>query len=352
MFPQKHNNLYMKYMFRGLGHYGDGSELVEELMYIIRRETEKSECLQGFQIAHALGGGTGTGTASLALLRIRDNYPDKVTSTFSVFPSPKVSDVVVEPYNAVLTIHQLIEYCDETFVIDNEALFDISHNVFKKQEPSYKDLNWIISMAMSGATASLRFPTTPKYNNVDLVPFPRLHFFLLSQAPLFAPHEGGRIKMTIPELTDQMWSSKNFMANFKSDDGKYFGSSCIYRGCHIFEKSTDKAQRREVDIDKIRKNMANDFVSWTPNNISLSIVKVPTEGIPSNGMSGTMIANTTGMKCVFQRLSSQYSKLYKRRSFLHWYTGVGMDEMEFQEADKNVTDLITEYRNESSSVLW
>ena len=340
----------MKYIIRGLGCAADGRELVDELIEIIRREAEECGCLQGFQIAHALGGGTGSGTGTLALFKIRDSYPDKVTSTFSVFPSPKVSDVVVEPYNAVLTIHQLIEYCDETFVIDNEALFNISHNVFKKQEPSYKDLNWIISMVMSGATATLRFPTVPKYNNVDLVPFPRLHFFLLSQAPLFARDQGDIIKMTIPELADQMWSSQNFVANFKSEDGKYFGSSCIYRGYPIFEKSTDPAQRRKVDIDKIRKNMANDFVSWTPNNISLSIVKVPTEG--TDGMSGTMIANTTGMKCVFQRISSQYSKLYKRRSFLHWYTGVGMDEMEFQEADKNVTDLITEYRNESSSVLW
>jgi tubulin beta len=43
--------------------------------------------------------------------------------TFSVVPSPKVSDTVVEPYNAVLTVHQLVENCDETFCIDNEALY-------------------------------------------------------------------------------------------------------------------------------------------------------------------------------------------------------------------------------------
>lgn len=128
---------------------------------------------------------------TLLLLKIRDNYPDRITATFSVYPSPKVSDVVVEPYNATLSIHQLLENSDETFVIDNEALFSISHNVLKQKEPKYSDLNWVISMVMSGITASLRF--SGKLNGdlrklgVNLVPFPRLHFFLLAQAPLFAP---------------------------------------------------------------------------------------------------------------------------------------------------------------------
>jgi hypothetical protein len=39
-----------------------------------------------------------------------------------VIPSPKVSDTVVEPYNAVLSFHQLVENADECFLLDNEAL--------------------------------------------------------------------------------------------------------------------------------------------------------------------------------------------------------------------------------------
>ena len=44
-------------------------------------------------------------------------------STFSVIPSPKVSDTVVEPYNAVLSFHQLVENSDQSFLLDNEALY-------------------------------------------------------------------------------------------------------------------------------------------------------------------------------------------------------------------------------------
>ena len=37
----------------------------------------------------------------------------------------QVSDTVVEPYNATLSVHQLVENTDETYCIDNEALYDI-----------------------------------------------------------------------------------------------------------------------------------------------------------------------------------------------------------------------------------
>ena len=42
-----------------------------------------------------------------------------------MIPSPKVSDTVVEPYNATLSVHQLVENSDQCFTLDNEALYDI-----------------------------------------------------------------------------------------------------------------------------------------------------------------------------------------------------------------------------------
>ena len=132
------------------GHYTEGAELIDEVVDVIRKEAESCDCPQGFQITHSLGGGTGSGLGTLLLMKIRDNYPDRITATFSVYPSPKVSDVVVEPYNATLSIHQLLENSDETFVIDNEALYNISHNILKQQQPKYAELNCVISLVMSG----------------------------------------------------------------------------------------------------------------------------------------------------------------------------------------------------------
>merc|ERR1712242_649168 len=112
------------------GHYTEGAELVESVLDRVRQEIEQADSPQGF---HSLGGGTGSGMGTLLLLKIRDGYPDRITTTYSVFPSPKVSDTVVEPYNAVLSSHQLLENSDETFIIDNEALYNINHNILKNK---------------------------------------------------------------------------------------------------------------------------------------------------------------------------------------------------------------------------
>merc|ERR1712038_2078089 len=132
------------------GHYTEGAELIDEAVDIIRKETEGCDCPQGFQLTQSIGGGTGSGMGTLLLLKIRDNYPDRITATFSVYPSPKVSDVVAEPYNATLSIHQLVENTDETYCIDNEALYDICFRTLKLTTPTYGDLNHLVSAAMSG----------------------------------------------------------------------------------------------------------------------------------------------------------------------------------------------------------
>ena len=90
----------------------------------------------GFQVCHSLGGGTGSGMGTLLISKIREEYPDRMMLTFSVFPSPKVSDTVVEPYNATLSVHQLVENADECMVLDNEALYDICFRTLKLTTPS------------------------------------------------------------------------------------------------------------------------------------------------------------------------------------------------------------------------
>ena len=162
--------------------------MIDQVQDVVRREAERCDCLQGFQITHSLGGGTGSGMGTLLISKIREEYPDRIMTTFSVVPSPKVSDTVVEPYNATLSVHQLVENTDQTLCIDNEALYNICLKTLKLVTPTYGDLNHLVSLTMSGVTTCLRFPGQL---NADLrklctnmVPFPRLHFFMPGFAPL------------------------------------------------------------------------------------------------------------------------------------------------------------------------
>ena len=77
------------------GHYTEGAELVDSVLDVVRKESESCDCLQGFQLTHSLGGGTGSGMGTLLISKIREEYPDRIMNTFSVVPSPKVHRLII-----------------------------------------------------------------------------------------------------------------------------------------------------------------------------------------------------------------------------------------------------------------
>ncbi|KAJ9133613.1 Tubulin beta chain [Coniochaeta hoffmannii] len=170
-------------------------------------------------------------------------------ATFSVVPSPKVSDTVVEPYNATLSVHQLVGNSDETFCIDNEALYEICQRTLKLQNPSYGDLNHLVSAVMSGVSTSLRFPgqlnSDLRKLAVNMVPPPPFH--------------GG------PRSADE--PRRVLLPGFDGSDfrnGRYLTCSAIFRG---------KIAMKEVEdqMHAIQQKNSHDFVEWIPNNVLCSI---------------------------------------------------------------------------------
>jgi tubulin beta len=284
-----------------------------------------------------MGGGTGSGFGTLILSKVREEFPDRMMLTFSVVPSPKVSDTVVEPYNATLSTHQLVENADCCFLVDNEALYDICLRTLKLTAPTFSDLNHLVSSAMAGITACLRFPgqlnSDLRKLAVNLVPFPRLHFFQVGFAPLTAPGTAQFKALTVAELTQQMFSPTNMMCAANPERGRYLTAAATFRG---------PCSTKEVDDQMLQAQQKHSeyFVEWIPGNVKSSICNVPPVGLK---VSVTFIGNSTCIHELFIRIKEQFGALFQRKAFLHWYTGEGMDEMEFTEAESNMSDLVTEY---------
>ncbi|KAL0314578.1 UNVERIFIED_CONTAM: Tubulin beta-6 chain [Sesamum angustifolium] len=168
---------------------------------------------------------------------------------------------------------------------------------------------------MSGVTCCLRFPgqlnSDLRKLAVNLIPFPRLHFFMVGFAPLTSRGSQHYISLTVPELTQQMWDAKNMMCAADPRHGRYLTASAMFRG---------KMSTKEVDEQMLNVQNKNSsyFVEWIPNNVKSSEM--------------------------FRRVSEQFTAMFRRKAFLHWYTGEGMDEMEFTEAESNMNDLVAEYQ--------
>lgn len=73
----------------------------------------------------SISGGTGSGFASLLLQQLSADYPKTITLDFVIYPSPNISAVIVEPYNALFSIHASLDHVDCSFLVDNEALYNI-----------------------------------------------------------------------------------------------------------------------------------------------------------------------------------------------------------------------------------
>jgi len=326
------------------GHYTEGAEHVETVMEKIRVQQEKCDATQAFTLYHSIGGGTGSGFGTLILLKIRDSYPDKITCSYSIYPSPKVSDTVVEPYNAVLSTHQLLENSDETFIIDNEALMNIQHNILQAgKDADFKKMNSLIAKVSCGVTCPLRFQGSINADlrklGTNLVPFPRLHFFMIGESPLA---DKKNASFDLQTCVDEVLQKSHAFSNCEYESGKTMAASITFRTDQIDQKKCEEQVTNTQNKTKTNGLM----VEWIPNNFKIGVVTMPRiDAI----LSSTSVVNTTALKAIFQRLATQFGALFKRKAFLHWYKGEGMDEMEFQEADKNVRDLITEYQDKESA---
>ena len=75
--------------------------------------------------------------------------------------------------------------------IYKETLYDICFRTLKLTTPTYGDLNHLVSIVISGITTCLRFPgqlnSDLRKLAVNMVPFPRLHFFMTGYASSTAP---------------------------------------------------------------------------------------------------------------------------------------------------------------------
>nr|XP_055137503.1 tubulin beta-8 chain-like isoform X12 [Symphalangus syndactylus] len=202
----------------------------------------------------------------------------------------------------------------------------------------YGDLNHLVSATMSGVTTCLRFPGQLNADlqklAVNMVPFPWLHFFMPGFAPLTSRGSQQYRALTVAELTQQMFDAKNMIAACDPRHGRYLTAAAIFRG---------RMPMREVDeqMFNIQDKNSSYFADWLPNNVKTAVCDIPPRGLK---MSATFIGNNTAIQELFKRVSEQFTAMFRRKAFLHWYTGEGMDEMEFTEAESNMNDLVSEYQ--------
>merc|ERR1712019_186630 len=199
-------------------------------------------------------------------------YRKKSKIGFEVYPAPNLSTCIVEPYNAMLSTHWLLDHTEVSLMLDNEAIYAIS----------YKQLNEIIAKVVSSMTAALRFDGEANVDlgefQTNLVPFPRLHFMTTSLAPVVskkkASHEGQRVR----ETTDPSFQPQNMLvkyAEFDPVEDKYMAISINYR-------VEIKSKEANATVQWLKQNNKISFVEWCPTGFKIGLNGTPAAEVPGD----------------------------------------------------------------------
>ncbi|XP_006019495.2 tubulin alpha-4 chain-like [Alligator sinensis] len=327
------------------GHYTIGKDRIDMALDRIRKLADACSGLQGFLIFHSFGGGTGSGFTSLLMERLSLDYGKKSKLEFAIYPAPQVSTAVVEPYNSILTTHTTLEHSDCAFMVDNEAIYDICRRNLDIERPTYTNLNRLISQIVSSITASLRFDGALNVDltefQTNLVPYPRIHFPLVTYAPILSSERAYHEQLSVAEITSSCFEPNNQMVKCDPRHGKYMACCMLYRG-DVVPKDVN------VAIAAIKTKRTIQFVDWCPTGFKVGINYQPPTITPGGDLAQVqravcMLSNTTAIAEAWARLDHKFDLMYAKRAFVHWYVGEGMEEGEFTEAREDLSALEKDY---------
>ncbi|ORX89569.1 tubulin-domain-containing protein [Basidiobolus meristosporus CBS 931.73] len=329
--------------------YGQGDKIYEEVFDMLDREAEGSESLEGFMLLHSIAGGTGSGLGSFLLEKLNDRFPKKLIQTYSVFPNnEEVSDVVVQPYNSILSLKRLTQNADSVVVLDNGALTRIAVDKLHIETPTFAQTNQLVSTVMSASTTTLRYPG---YMNNDLVgliasliPTPKCHYLMTSYTP-FTSDAGDMSKAvrktTVLDVMRRLLQPKNKMVSTNPSK-----KSCYISALNIIQGEADPTEVHK-SLLRIRERRLAQFIPWGPASIQVALTRKSPYVQTQHRVSGLMLANHTSIASLFKRVCDQYDRLRKRNAFIDRYKqeaifSDGLDE--FDDSREVVQDLIDEYR--------
>ena len=335
------------------GHYTVGKDFIDQIVDRLRKLSEQCTGLQGFLIFRSFGGGTGSGFTSLLMDRLSVDYGKKSKLEFSIYPAPQIATAVVEPYNSILTTHATLEHSDCSFMVDNEAIYDICRRNLDIERPNYTNLNRLIGQIVSSITASLRFDGALNVDltefQTNLVPYPRIHFPLMNYAPIISAERAHHEQISVADITSACFEPANQMVKCDPRYGKYMACCLLFRG-DVVPKDVN------VAIANIKTKRTIQFVEWCPTGFKIGINYQPPTIVPGDNLARLqrcvcMLSNTTAIAEAWARLDHKFDLMYAKRAFVHWYVGEGMEEGEFAEAREDLAALEKDYEEVGADTI-
>lgn len=170
---------------------------------------------------------------------------------------------------------------DCAFLMDNEALYEICQRHLDMAKPTYVHLNRLFGQVTSSLTAPMRFEGATQVTfaefQTNLVPYPRIHYPLVSYAPFTSLSKAGHERDTVGILTEMVFQRDHQMLKVDPTRGKYMACVMLYRG--FVPPNAVNIAIRYLKSYKLK------FVDWCPTGFKISINYQPAACVPGSGLA-------------------------------------------------------------------
>ena len=318
-------------------------EINSKIEETFRKKSEQCDSVGSFSLFHSISGGTGSGSSCVMLELIKEHFPGKIINCYSFIANQNGhSDIVVQPYNSVLSMRWLYYYADCITLFENESLSKIIQNGNKTSRINYNHLNSIAAKIVSTFTQPMRSQSYSETNLEgilsSLIPAPNFHFLFAGVANYKILGEKKFSIDNFPKNIRQILGNKTVGSSWKS--GRLISS--VY-----FLKNKGLVDINSMFLKKIYQNSEINYINWAPTSFQ-DVNSGFSKSSQNNYCVDACFFNHTGIKEIFIKMGNQFDILKKRNAFVNSFLKEfsQRDGREiFDESRESLEKLIIAYNN-------
>lgn len=334
------------------GFYTLSNAFIDSALDKIRKVKEESDQNVNFLINESLSGGTGSGFSAHLSIRLKDEFPKMLKINNSLIPSENISDIIVEPYNCLLSIDRL--FTESHVIYQNETLYEFCQNDLGIENPTYCDINYAISQVISSLASindlnSLITNTTFNERCNILVPF-------LSN--IRSPN-----RIIYNDLSAEIMLSKlrNFSELTSTLGGFIKYPTLAFKRDRLFDFYSLAFINKGINhfgfphiINEIvePKQFINYKKCFFIRNYPMKPIVDHEQHVGDVSHSSCALINIFTTQYTFKKIHKKFLSLYERKAFIHHYFAEGMEDIEFKSAEKGVKDIINHYKRFGENIVF
>ncbi|ESP01497.1 hypothetical protein LOTGIDRAFT_225368 [Lottia gigantea] len=332
------------------GYCVHGPNVKDKVMEMVQREAEKCDRLSGFLSLLSLAGGTGSGVGTFINEALRDEFPHSFIMNQVVWPY-NTGEVIVQNYNAVLTLSHLYQTADAVVVMENDHLHKICSQLLDIKKISFKDINKVVCHKL----ASVLLPACDSQEIIHsgmllhhLVPHPEYKLLSIRNIPQMSAH--------VMEFSTFQWYGliKHLRQMFLADAAMEEGIDWQVKTGNDTPRGSVRHNRslanmlivRGKDVESADHSLFLEdklYSSWTHPDLAFTKLS-QSRAFNQYEKCAALISNNRSPTLPLNYIVDKAWNMFSSRAYVHQYTKHGLTDEDFMDSFVTLEQVLHNYK--------